>query len=170
AANEREYLRESLVAPSAYVVPGFGRPGTHDRESPMPSALSNQMMLTGEEIESVIGYMLSGMAGAAPATRAPAATAAEAFVIHGCHACHAHPLIAQGADTGPDLARSGAAALNRLGHAKAREFIRESIVSPNAVIADGYEPDVMPGDYADKVDPLELELMVEAIAAGGGTP
>lgn len=170
AMSEREYLIESLVAPSAYVVPGFGRPGTHDRESPMPSARANEMRLTDEEIEAVVDFMMPGGADAAASPRAPAATAAEAFVIHGCHACHAHPLIAQGAGTGPDLAHAGAMARERLGDDKARAFIRESIISPNAVIADGYEPDVMPGDYADKVDPGELALMVEAIVSAGETP
>src|SRR3990172_11078220 len=53
------YLRESMVEPSAYVVKGFGKPGTGDTESPMPEATKGAIALSPSEIDAVIAYLQS---------------------------------------------------------------------------------------------------------------
>ena len=45
------------------------------------------------------------------------------------------------------------------GHAR-----RESIVDPNAEIAEGYQPDVMPQDYEQKLTDAELDSLVDYLA------
>jgi hypothetical protein len=45
-----------------------------------------------------------------------------------------------------------------------RGYIRQSILNPNAYIAKGYEADIMPDDFADRLRVSELELAVETLA------
>ncbi len=54
-----EYLVESLVCPSCFVVPGFGEPGSHDRVSPMPRLQKPPAALTAREIVAVVEWLLT---------------------------------------------------------------------------------------------------------------
>lgn len=53
ATNVIEYLAESNVCPSCYVVPGFGRRNSHDRESPMPKIHTPPISLTVDEMIAI---------------------------------------------------------------------------------------------------------------------
>lgn len=59
AADVESYLYESLVDPSAYVVPGYGVSGTDDRVSPMPGVRESSIGLNDTEIRAVIAYLQS---------------------------------------------------------------------------------------------------------------
>jgi hypothetical protein len=56
AANAEEYIRESEMCPSCYVVAGYGVPGTNDTESPMPKTDKAPIGLAPIEINSVIAF------------------------------------------------------------------------------------------------------------------
>jgi hypothetical protein len=97
------------------------------------------------------------VAAAAPAAGgvpAPAATAEEAITKYGCQACQA--LLGSTASLGPPL--------DDVGKRLTPEQIRQSIVEPNAVIAEGFTPDVMPADFAEKMTVKELEMIVNLLA------
>lgn len=57
AATAEEYLFESLENPSAFVVPGFGAPGTSDTVSPMPAVIESAIGLNRTEIKAVVAYL-----------------------------------------------------------------------------------------------------------------
>jgi mono/diheme cytochrome c family protein len=57
AASAEEYLYESMVAPSVFVVPGFGVAGTNDTVSPMPGVKESAIGLNETEIKAVIAYL-----------------------------------------------------------------------------------------------------------------
>ena len=46
ASSAEEYLRESLLTPSAYVVEGFGQKGSNDTVSPMPAVQEPPLQLS----------------------------------------------------------------------------------------------------------------------------
>lgn len=58
AVNAAEYLYESMVEPSAYVVPGYGK-GFGDSVSPMPEANGRVVGLTDAEIRAIGAYLQS---------------------------------------------------------------------------------------------------------------
>jgi len=80
-----------------------------------------------------------------------AAEGEQLFTENGCSSCHT--LSAAGADgtVGPDLDD-----ISKPDEA----YIRESIVDPNATIAKGFNPDIMPGDFGDKLSPDEVDALV----------
>ncbi|HJT19724.1 MAG TPA: hypothetical protein VJ746_04605 [Nitrospira sp.] len=53
ATNVIEYLAESNVCPSCYVVPGLGWKGTQDRQSPMPKIHKPPISLTVDEMIAI---------------------------------------------------------------------------------------------------------------------
>ena len=53
AINVIEYLAESNICPSCYVIPGFGRRDTHDRESLMPKIHKPPISLSIDELIAV---------------------------------------------------------------------------------------------------------------------
>ncbi|MBI4827930.1 MAG: c-type cytochrome [Nitrospinae bacterium] len=190
AKSVEEYIHESMVKPSAYVVAGFGKKGTNDTVSPMPDVSGGAINLNAAEMAAVIAFLQdvggvevtaqipTGEAaapaaeGAAPAP-APAADAKEALVKFGCNTCHMHPLIAEGGDMGPDLAQVAATAGKRKPGMSAEQFIVESIIDPNATLAKGFEPDMMPPDFAQQMTVAEMNMIVAAILnkdAAGGKP
>lgn len=181
AKTPEEYIRESMLDPSAFVVPGFGKKGTNDTISPMPIINKGAIGLSDVEINAVISYLQS-IAGtditvALPSGEAEveeeeeeqeiqvAANATEAFAKFECSACHMHPLIEEGGDVGPDLTDLFNNAGARKKGFSAEQYLVESIIDPNAFIVspDEFDSDMMPDDLASRMTVLELNMLVNAL-------
>ena len=86
------------------------------------------------------------------------------FTTAGCGGCHAFEPAGTTAQVGPGLEGLSAAA-DAAGQ-PLDEFIRESIIEPNKVIAEGYQPDVMPGTYESSLSDEQLDALVQYLAEG----
>jgi cytochrome c oxidase subunit 2 len=51
---------------------------------------------------------------------------------------------------------------------KDADFIRESIVNPNAEIAPGYQPNVMPGNFGETLTDQQLSSLVDYLVKSAG--
>jgi cytochrome c oxidase subunit 2 len=76
----------------------------------------------------------------------------QIFMAQGCGGCHALSAAGTNGTTGPDLDQA-------LG-GQDEASIRESIVDPDAQIAEGFEAGLMPKDYGDKLSNQELNDLV----------
>lgn len=172
ASDSESYLRESMIDPGQYVVAGWGKKGSNDTESPMPRVDKAPIELSAIEIDAIIAYLQSKdgndvtvqlpspeaaaavVADASPAAApAPAATPEEALAKFACSSCHA--MDSHDALVGPGLVDVGARLTETL--------IRQSVLDPNAVIAEGF-PAAMPADFAEKMTVKELEMIVQYLA------
>lgn len=165
AKTVEEYLHESLVKPSAYVVAGFGKAGTNDAESPMPDVSGGGIGLSEAEIAAVIAYLQessgSEVTVAIPVPAADSAgesaapkTPEEVVAKYGCGACHV--VAGQTGTVGPSLAKIGAT--------KNKEYLRQAILDPDVVIAKGYAAGMMPKTYGEQLKAQELEMLVNYLA------
>ncbi len=167
------YLTESLVDPGAYVVAEFATAGGM---SIMPAADKPPADFSPTEFKAVIAYLQSlggeitveitaqDVAKAAARKNAPAPVATSnhpGFALltsRGCVACH--DVNGTARLIGPPLSTVH----ERLSAAK----IRESIVDPNAVIAEGFQPGLMLQDFADQLTPAELDQLVAYLSGEVG--
>ena len=162
------YLHESFVDPSAYVVSGYGKKGTNDTVSPMPDVSGPPISLSEVEINALIAFLQDrgGIDVTVPLPEeggdvvsgeedeiedGPAETAEAAIEKFSCAACH--DLGGSEADTGPKLAG--------IGKQMSAGEIEESILNPNALIAEGFERDMMPTDYNEQMRVSELQLIID---------
>ncbi len=176
ATTAEEYIRESMVCPACFVVGGFGVKGTNDMESPMPVISKPPAAFSDFEIDSVIAYIQS--ADGAEVTILPptgevdvpqkeeppkgpviANTTKELVDRLGCGMCHPIGSIKPPAVIGPDL--------KDIGNKKDAAYIRQSILEPNAVVAEGFMP-IMPLDFAHKMTAGELEMLVKFLVNSKG--
>ena len=98
-------------------------------------------------------------AAASPAPERAAAQADPGFAVwreQGCGGCHTLAAAESKGFVGPDLG----SALKGVPPA----IIKRDIVAPAAEIAGGY-PDLMPKDFAARIDPDELDALVAYLAA-----
>ncbi len=175
ATDVETYLKESMVAPGKYVVQGFGKIGSNDTESPMPAVNKAPIELSSIEINAIIAYMQAKdgntVTVALPTTAAaqdspspapviaatkPAQTAGEAISKYTCAACHS--ILATESPVGPSL--------NDVSERLSADEIRQSILNPGAVIAEGFPP-IMPADFGNRMNAGELELLVEFLSSKG---
>ncbi|TAN84438.1 MAG: c-type cytochrome [Gallionella sp.] len=170
AKTVEEYLRESLLKPSAFVVSGFGKAGSNDTESPMPDVSGGGIGLSEAEIAAVIAYLQdSGGAEvtvaipAMPAAGAEAPKAEEAAPLktpeeiiakYTCGACHI--VAGQSGALGPSLAKIGAT--------RNKEYLRQAILDPDAVVPKGFTAGMMPKTYGEQLKAKELEMLVNYLA------
>ncbi len=171
-----EYLVESLIQPNAYQVQGF--------PPIMPVINKPPIGLSNDEVAAVVAFLQSTQGGQVTVTPkmvatftgteapAPPGTAAAQPVVAtatdrpseqliaelACIACHKFdepgPLV------GPSLWDIGAR------HDEA--YIRQSILEPNAVIAEGFPPMLMPQDLGQKMNGMEFERLVHWLSAHKG--
>ena len=181
ATDLESYVRESMLDPSAYVVIGFGKAGSNDTESPMPGVTGGGIDLSEAEISAVIAY-LQELGGAEVTVEIPSGTAAEGseesvatkaqalgsaeeiVASYGCGACH--KIAGQSGAIGPDLSSIGAT--------RDSDYLRRAILDPNAEVAEGYPPNLMPVTYGSQFYAQELELLVaymkaSVVSTGGQT-
>ena len=83
------------------------------------------------------------------------------FTTAGCGSCHAFTPAGTDAEVGPSLD-----AIKPTGGKSVEDFIRESIVEPNAVIAAGYQPDVMPKTFDQTLSDEQLDALVQYLVEG----
>jgi cytochrome c oxidase subunit 2 len=87
-------------------------------------------------------------------------TGEEIFTTAGCGGCHAFGPAGSDAEVGPSLDAIDA------GGAPLEEFVLESIVDPNADLADGYQGDVMPNTYDKSLTEEQLDALVQYLVEG----
>ena len=74
------------------------------------------------------------------------------FDAQGCGSCHTFKPAGSTGNVGPNLSE----ALKD----KDAAFIQQSIVDPNAVIASGFQPNIMPQTYGSSLSPKEIADLV----------
>ncbi|HEV2952371.1 MAG TPA: cytochrome c oxidase subunit II [Actinomycetota bacterium] len=86
----------------------------------------------------------------------------ESLFAAQCGSCHALADAGTQGQVGPDLDESLAG--------QDEAFVRESILNPNASIAEGFQPDVMPQNYGELFTEEQVDGLVEYLleATGGG--
>jgi mono/diheme cytochrome c family protein len=155
----------ALVVPNRN--PSF--PGRHLRLFVLVAVLLIAGMLTSVEVLGESHHFAkggaetsaapTGTAGTAPTeTGAPAGNAAagkEIFTTTAqptCASCHTLKEAGATGTVGPDL--------DEVLKGKDAGFIHESIVNPNAQIASGFQPNVMPQNFAQQLDEKQLADLV----------
>jgi cytochrome c oxidase subunit II len=77
-----------------------------------------------------------------------------------CGTCHALADAGTTAEVGPHLDKALAG--------KNADFIRKSIVDPNAEVAPGFQPNVMPGNFGELLSQQQLDSLVEYLLDTAG--
>jgi len=74
----------------------------------------------------------------------------------GCGGCHTLAEAGTNGTTGPDL--------DKVLKGKDASFIRQSIVKPNAQIAPGFQPGIMPQNFGQTLQPDQLDALVDYLS------
>jgi cytochrome c oxidase subunit II len=82
----------------------------------------------------------------------------QIFAQAGCGGCHAFQPAGTDAEIGPSLDDLGG---------RGADFLRQSIVEPNADIAEGYQPNVMPDNYGESLSGEEIDALVQFLTRRG---
>lgn len=82
------------------------------------------------------------------------------FADTGCANCHALSDAGASAAVGPSL--------DSALQGESEDFVRESIIDPDAEIEEGYEAGIMPADYEQQLSPEDLDTLVAYLAEVGG--
>jgi mono/diheme cytochrome c family protein len=123
-------------------------------------------IVTGQDLDDVAAYVgeWAGVPGAAP-PEVEGGPGAQVFANNGCGGCHTFEAAGSGGVTGPPLEEA-------LVPGDTTAEIEEMVVNPNAEIAKGYPPNVMPQNFGEILSKKELEDLVQFLyensAAGKG--
>jgi mono/diheme cytochrome c family protein len=136
------------------------------RNSVMPADL-----VTGQDAHDVAAYV--GYAAARPgedegalaqAGLAGATSGEQIFVAAGCGGCHAFKKAGTNGNIGPSLDDLAAAA--QKANQSPEDYVRQSIVDPNAVITSGFQAGVMPENFGDRLTDKQLQALVQYLVGG----
>ena len=109
----------------------------------------------GEKTVSPTGPVVGSLPKAA---KGDAAAGKKVFLDNGCGGCHIFGPAGSSGAIGPDL--------DKVLKGKSADFIRQSIVDPNAEIAPGYQPDIMPPGYGSQLPPKQIADLVAFLQQG----
>ena len=130
-------------------------------DSPMPAKL-----VTGKDARDVAAYVgkVAGLPGEdkgalATAGLAGATDGGQIFTAAGCGGCHAFQPAGSSGTIGPSLDDLAAAA-RRTGQPPDK-YVSDSITKPDAVIASGYRPGVMPQTYSSQLTPEQVKALTD---------
>jgi mono/diheme cytochrome c family protein len=131
------------------------------RSNGNPMATMPAHLVEGTDLDDVIAYVgkYAGVPGAAP-PEVEGGAGAQVFANNGCGGCHTLAAANSGGTTGPDL--------DEVLPGQPEAEIEESIVEPNAKIAQGYPPNVMPDNFEQTIQPEELKELVKYLSESAG--
>jgi mono/diheme cytochrome c family protein len=119
-------------------------------------------LVTGEDADDVAAYVAFAAQRAgedqgalAQAGLAGATTGQQIFTAAGCGGCHALGKAGSNGTIGPSLDDLGSAA-----QGSPEEYVRESLLDPDAVVADGFQAGVMPS-FEGKLTDKQIQALVQ---------
>jgi mono/diheme cytochrome c family protein len=139
--------------------------GIVNRQILHPNSKMPAEIVTGDDARDVAAYV--GFAAArsgedqgalAQAGLAGARTGDQIFTAAGCASCHTLAKANARGTVGPSLEDLAQAAEGQGGSPE--DFVRESIVDPDAVVAEGFQPGVMPA-FEGRLTDEQLNALVE---------
>jgi mono/diheme cytochrome c family protein len=152
--NDSDTIEGVVKAQVEYPRPSNGNPAVS-----MPADL-----VTGQDLDDVAAYVgeWAGVPGAAP-PKVAGGPGAQVFANNGCGGCHTFAAAESGGVTGPNL--------DEVLAGDTQAHVEEMIKDPNAEIAKGYPPNVMPQNYEQILSSKEIEDLVKYLLenAGGGS-
>lgn len=127
----------------------YPRPSNDNPAVSMPADI-----VTGQDLADVAAYVgeWAGVPGAAP-PKVAGGPGAQVFANEGCGGCHTFAAAEAGGTVGPDL--------DEVLQGESEAAVKEMIVDPNAEIAQGFPPNVMPQNYEQTLTPKEIKDLVE---------
>jgi mono/diheme cytochrome c family protein len=134
-------------------------PRVTDPESP---AYMPPNLVTGQDNADVAAYVASvaGVPGIEPPIPPDAPPGAQVFLAEGCSSCHTLAAANATGAVGPNLDESLPG--------QSPQYIEESIVDPDAQIAQGFQAGIMPA-YED-LEPQALQDLVDFLEKSSGKP
>jgi mono/diheme cytochrome c family protein len=109
----------------------------------------------GEKVVSPTGPVEGNLP---KATKGDPTAGKKVFADNGCGSCHMFKAAGTSGTTGPNL--------DEALKGKSADFIRQSIVDPNAEIAKGYPPNVMPQTYGQQLSSKQIADLVAFLQQG----
>jgi mono/diheme cytochrome c family protein len=88
----------------------------------------------------------------------------QVFNERGCGGCHAIDGISTGT-VGPNLTEVGTIAASRVPDLSAEEYLRQSVLEPNAYVVEGFQPNIMPQNFDELISPEQLDDLVAFLSA-----
>jgi mono/diheme cytochrome c family protein len=172
-----QYLHESLIDPCAYVVQGYqcimppmNKPPVSLNDAEINAVIAYLQSLGGEITVKPIAVSATPSSGGGSQTTA-ARTPQEIMAAMGCGACHTIAGVeGMAGKVGPELTHIGTIGATRKPGMSAQDYIRESIVDPNAFIAPEcptgpcVTPSDMPPIFGDRLTAKQLETLVDFLA------
>jgi mono/diheme cytochrome c family protein len=118
-------------------------------------------IVTGQDLDDVAAYVgeWAGVPGAAP-PKVEGGPGAQVFANNGCGGCHTFAAAEAGGMVGPNLDQELPG--------ESAAAVEEMIKDPNAEIAKGYPPNVMPQNYEQILSSKEIEELAEYLLEGAG--
>lgn len=133
-------------------------PGEADPKSPtfMPAGI-----VEGQDAEDVATYVgqVAGVPGIEP-PEAAGGPGGQVFANNGCGACHTLAAAEASGTVGPNL--------DDVIPGQDTAQVEESIIDPDAQLAQGFEAGVMPTNYETAITPEDLKLLIEFLLASVG--
>jgi mono/diheme cytochrome c family protein len=137
----------------------YPRPSNANPAVSMPADI-----VTGQDLDDVAAYVgeWAGVPGAEP-PKVAGGPGAQVFADNGCGGCHTLAAAESGGVTGPNL--------DEVLPGETQAHVEEMVKDPNAEIAKGYPPNVMPQNYEQILSAKEIEDLVKYLleSAGGGS-
>jgi mono/diheme cytochrome c family protein len=122
-----------------------------------PEAAAVEEPGAGETMPAETGQTETAPTETAPAPAGDAQAGRQLFTAQGCGGCHAFDAAGTSASVGPDLDESL--------QDQDADYVRRGVVEPNADVAEGYAPNIMPQDYGEKLSDEQLTDLVAFLTA-----
>ncbi|MGH2713381.1 MAG: c-type cytochrome [Thermoleophilaceae bacterium] len=139
--------------------------------NPRMNSVMPPELVTGDDARDVAAYVAFAAARAgedegalAQAGLAGARTGEQIFTAAGCAACHTLAKANANATIGPSLDELAQSAGQQQGSPE--DYVRESLIDPDAVTVEGFQSGVMPS-YEGRLDDEQLRALVEYLLEGG---
>lgn len=161
AAGMDQDTIEGVVQAQIEVPREINKPADGKIDSAYTSVFMPANIVTGQEAEDVSAYIASvaGIPGIEPPT-APGGPGGQIYANNGCAACHVFGAAGSTGQVGPNL--------DEVLAGQSAKQINESIVDPNAVIAQGFGANIMPANYGEAIPAKDLKLLVKFLQQNAG--